>query len=45
MPVRVAADDGIAVVTIDREEALNALDVETLEALLAVLRTAAADDA
>ena len=25
MPVRVAADDGIAVVTIDREEALNGI--------------------
>jgi enoyl-CoA hydratase len=45
MPVRVDADDGITVVTIDREEALNALDVETLEALRGVLRTAAADDA
>ena len=33
MPVRLDSDDGIAVVTIDREEALNALDVETLEAL------------
>ena len=37
MPVRVAADDGIAVVTIDREEALNALDVETLTALRVAL--------
>src|SRR5579862_4684663 len=45
MPVRVDADDGITVVTIDREEALNALDVETLEALRGVLRTAAADEA
>jgi enoyl-CoA hydratase len=42
MPVRLASDDGIAVVTIDREEALNALDVETLEALRAVLAEAAA---
>jgi enoyl-CoA hydratase len=43
MPVRLASDDGIAVVTIDREEALNALDVETLEALRAVLAEAAAE--
>jgi enoyl-CoA hydratase len=42
MPVRLASDDGIAVVTIDREEALNALDVETLEALRAVLVDVAA---
>jgi enoyl-CoA hydratase len=45
MPVRVASDDGIAVVTIDREEALNALDVETLEALREVLLEVAADEA
>jgi enoyl-CoA hydratase/carnithine racemase len=42
MPVRLDSDDGIAVVTIDREEALNALDVETLEALRAVLAEVAA---
>jgi enoyl-CoA hydratase len=42
MPVRLTSDDGIAVVTIDREEALNALDVETLEALRGVLTEVAA---
>jgi enoyl-CoA hydratase len=42
MPVRLASDDGIAVVTIDRDAALNALDVETLEALRGVLTEVAA---
>jgi enoyl-CoA hydratase len=41
---RVALDDGVAVVTIDREDALNALDVETLTALRDRLRELAADD-
>jgi enoyl-CoA hydratase len=45
MAVRLASDDGVAVVTIDREEALNALDVETLEALREVLLVVAADGA
>ncbi len=45
MPVRVDADDGVAVVTIDREEALNALDVETLTFLRNALADAAADAA
>src|ERR1700733_2212365 len=45
MPARVAVDDGVAVVTIDREEALNALDVETLTSLRDLLTEVAADDA
>jgi enoyl-CoA hydratase len=45
VPVRVAADDGVAVVTIDREEALNALDVETLTALREALTALASDTA
>ena len=45
MPVRVASDDGVAVVTIDREEALNALDVETLTFLRDALADLAADEA
>src|SRR5471032_805023 len=45
MPVRVALDDGVAVVTIDREAALNALDVDTLSELRDRLRELAADDA
>src|SRR5580700_9883468 len=45
MPVRVALDDGVAVVTIDREEALNALDVETLTSLREVLAEVADDEA
>jgi enoyl-CoA hydratase len=45
MPVRIALDDGVAVVTIDREDALNALDVETLTELRDRLRELGADDA
>jgi enoyl-CoA hydratase len=41
--VRQASDDGVAVVTIDREEALNALDVETLTGLRDVLIALAVD--
>jgi enoyl-CoA hydratase len=43
MTARVALDDGVAVVTIDREDALNALDVETLTELRDRLRELAAD--
>ena len=43
MTARVAVDDGVAVVTIDREDALNALDVETLTELRDRLRELAAD--
>ena len=43
MKARVAVDDGVAVVTIDREDALNALDVETLTELRDRLRELAAD--
>ena len=43
MAARVAVDDGVAVVTIDREDALNALDVETLTELRDRLRELAAD--
>ena len=44
MTVRVDRDDAVAVVTIDREEALNALDLETLTELRDRLRALAADD-
>jgi enoyl-CoA hydratase len=44
MPVDVAREGAVAVVTIDRPEALNALDVETLTALRDALRDLADDD-
>ena len=44
MSVRVGRDGAVAVVTIDREQALNALDVETLTELRDALRELAADD-
>ncbi len=44
MPVDVAREGAVAVVTIDRPDALNALDVETLTALRDALRTLADDD-
>src|ERR1700681_5008935 len=43
MPVRVGLDDGVAVVTIDRQDALNALDVDTLTGLRDRLRELAGD--
>jgi enoyl-CoA hydratase len=43
MTVRVATDESVAVVTVDREQALNALDVETLTALRDRLRELADD--
>jgi enoyl-CoA hydratase len=43
--IRVERDEAVAVVTIDREEALNALDVATLTELRDRLRELAADDA
>ena len=42
--IDVARDGGVAVVTIDRQEALNALDVETLTALRDRLREVADDE-
>jgi enoyl-CoA hydratase len=42
--VRVERDGAVAVVTIDREQALNALDVDTLTALRDRLRELAADE-
>jgi enoyl-CoA hydratase len=42
--IRVERDDGVAVVTIDRQDALNALDLETLTALRDRLRDLADDD-
>ena len=44
MSVDVAHDDAVAVVTIDRQNALNALDVETLTDLRDRLRELAADE-
>ena len=44
MAARVAVDDGVAVVTLDREDALNALDVGTLTELRDRLLELAADD-
>jgi enoyl-CoA hydratase len=41
--IRVDRDDAVAVVTVDRQEALNALDVETLTALRDRLRELAED--
>jgi len=45
MSVRVDREDAVAVVTIDRQEALNALDVATLTELRDRLRELDADDA
>lgn len=45
MSVRVEQDGAVAVVTIDREQALNALDVETLTELRDRLRGLAGDEA
>jgi enoyl-CoA hydratase len=42
--IRIAREDAVAVVTIDRQEALNALDVATLTALRDNLRELAADE-
>jgi enoyl-CoA hydratase len=42
--IRVDRDAAVAVVTVDRQEALNALDVETLTELRDRLRDVAADD-
>jgi enoyl-CoA hydratase len=45
MAARVAVDDGVAVVTLDREDALNALDVGTLTELRdRLIELAAADE-
>ena len=44
MSARVVLDDGVAVVTLDREDALNALDVGTLTELRDRLRELADDD-
>jgi enoyl-CoA hydratase/carnithine racemase len=44
MPVDVAREGAVAVVTIDRPDALNALDVETLTALRDALAALADDD-
>ena len=44
MPVDVAREGAVAVVTIDRPDALNALDIETLTALRDALVELAADD-
>jgi enoyl-CoA hydratase len=43
--IRVETDEAVAVVTVDRPEALNALDVETLSALRDRLHELAGDDA
>jgi enoyl-CoA hydratase len=43
--IRVDREDAVAVVTVDRQEALNALDVETLTELHDRLRDLAGDDA
>jgi Enoyl-CoA hydratase/carnithine racemase len=44
LSIGVARDGAVAVVTIDRQEALNALDVTTLTELRDRLRELAADD-
>ena len=41
--IRVDRDGAVAIVTVDRQEALNALDVETLTALRDRLRDLADD--
>jgi 2-(1,2-epoxy-1,2-dihydrophenyl)acetyl-CoA isomerase len=41
--VMLAVADGVATVTLNRPEAMNALDIATKEALLAILREVAAD--
>jgi enoyl-CoA hydratase len=43
--IRVDREDAVAIVTVDRQEALNALDVETLTALRDRLQELAEDDA
>ena len=43
--IRVDREDAVAIVTVDRQEALNALDVETLTALRDRLRELADDEA
>ena len=43
-PVRYELVDAVATITLNRPDAMNALDVPTKEALLAALRSAAADD-
>jgi len=43
--IRVDRDDAVAIVTVDRKEAMNALDVETLTALRDRLRELADDEA
>ena len=43
--IRVDRDDAVAIVTVDRQEAMNALDVETLTALRDRLRELADEDA
>ena len=43
--IRVDREDAVAVVTVDRQEALNALDVETLTELRDRLRELADDEA
>jgi enoyl-CoA hydratase len=45
MPVQTRRDGAVAVVTVDRPDALNALDRQTLEELLATVRELSADDA
>jgi 2-(1,2-epoxy-1,2-dihydrophenyl)acetyl-CoA isomerase len=43
-PVRYRLDGAVATITLNRPEAMNALDVPTKEALLAALRSASADE-
>jgi 2-(1,2-epoxy-1,2-dihydrophenyl)acetyl-CoA isomerase len=44
-PVRLDVAGGVATITLDRPDAMNSLDVATKEALLAAVRSVAADDA
>ena len=44
MAVNVTREDAVAIVTVDRPEALNALNSETNQALLAAVRQLSADD-